>query len=127
MKLHNKTIESFLKADCLLAPGELVEISGVYEVCHHDEKRTTVVLLRTTIFPCCRQCGDLVRYRILNAVQHISEDPDFQEEPLQQDNPRHEMQIPTFTFPMQLSRSHGFRFQQKPVRAWSSGPDGRDL
>ena len=121
----NTTI--FDQTDCLLAPGELVQQSGIYEICHQDEPRASVILMRNTIFPYCRRCGESVRYKILEIIPHISEDPDFQEDPLGTDNPSHKMMIPTPTFPMQLGRAHGFRFQQEILQAWADGSSGGDL
>jgi len=115
------TVETFDQSDCTLAPGELIEQSGIYEICHQDEPRASVILMRNTIFPFCRRCGDMVRYKILELVPHISEDPDFQEEPSETDNPSHKMQIQTSTFPMQLGRAHGFRFQQDSLQTWPGG------
>jgi len=125
MAPRNTTI--FDQTDCLLAPGELVEYSGIYEICHQDEPRASVILMRNTIFPYCRRCGERVRYKVLEIVPHISEDPDFQEVPREPDNPSHKMMIPTPTFPMQLGRAHGFRFQQETLQAWPGGPSGGDL
>jgi hypothetical protein len=118
---------TFDQTDCTLAPGELIKQSGIYEICHQDEPRASVILMRNSIFPFCRRCGDMVRYKILELVPHISEDPDFQEDPPGTDNPSHKMMIPTPTFPMQLGRAHGFRFQQDCLQTWSSGPHGGDL
>lgn len=118
---------TFDQTDCFLAPGELVQQSGIYEICHQDEPRASVILMRNTIFPYCRRCGERVRYKILELIPHISEDPDFQEDPPETDNPSHKMMIPTPTFPMQLGRAHGFRFQQEAIQAWPGSPGGRDL
>lgn len=120
----------FDQADCALAPGELVQHSGIYEICHHDEPRSTVILTRNTVFPYCRVCGERVRYKILELVPHISEDPDFQEDTEDvpgRDNPNYKMEIPISTFPMQLNRAHGFRFQQETLQTGSEGPAIRDL
>jgi hypothetical protein len=125
LKDINNTI--FDQADCLLIPGELVEYSGIYEICHHDEPRSTVLLTRNTVFPYCRRCGEQVRYKILELVPHISEDPDFQEDIEEPDNPPYKMRIPTSTFPMQLNRAHGFRFQHESLQTGPNGPSFRDL
>jgi|SRR5579864_816578 len=125
MAPRNTTI--FDQTDCLLAPGELVEQTGIYEICHQDEPRASVILMRNTIFPYCRRCGERVRYKILEPIPHISEDPDFQEDPPGTDNPSHKMMIPTPTFPMQLGRAHGFRFQQETLQTWPSSPSGGNL
>jgi hypothetical protein len=127
MGLKDTNIETYDQSDCTLVPGELIEQSGIYEICHQDEPRASVILMRNTIFPFCRRCGEMVRYRILELVPHISEDPDFQEDPPKTDNPSHKMKIPTSTFPMQLGRAHGFRFQQDCIQAWASGSQSGDL
>jgi hypothetical protein len=119
----------------MLNPGELVQHSGLYEICHEDETRATVILARNTVFPYCRQCGDRVRYKLVQVAPHISEDPDFREEPFCEDpdsgpaadNPGYLMQVPTSTLPVQLGRAHGFRFHQDNLQAGRSGPDGGDL
>jgi hypothetical protein len=126
-ELNDTNIETFDQSDCTLAPGELIEQSGIYEICHHDEPRASVILMRNSIFPFCRRCGEMVRYKILEPVPHISEDPDFQEDPPETDKPSYKMQIPTSTFPMQLGRAHGFRFQQDCLQTWASSPQGGDL
>ncbi len=118
----------------MLNPGELIQHSGVYEICHEDETRATVILMRDTVFPYCRQCGDRVRYKLVQAAPHISEDQDFREDPDEDpdpgptgDNPGYLMQVPTSTLPVQLGRAHGFRFHQDNLQARRSGPDGGDL
>jgi len=113
------------QSDCTLEPGEPIVCSGIYEICHFDENRATAILMRNTIFPYCRQCGERVRYKLLQPIPHISEDPDFREEA--PDNPNYLMQVPTTTFPMQLGKAHGFRFHQDTIQAWRSGPEGGDL
>jgi hypothetical protein len=104
----NKDIQ-FDQTDCTLNPGELIQHSGIYEICHEDETRATVILVRNTVFPLCRECGERVRYKLLRPVPHISEDEDFREDP-SSDNPGYLMQVPTSTLPVQLGRAHGFRF-----------------
>jgi hypothetical protein len=113
------------QSDCTLLPGDLIEHSGVYEICHFDENRATVILTRNAIFPYCRRCAERVRYKLIQPVPHISEDPDFREEV--SDNPDYLMQVPNKTFPMQLGKAHGFRFQQDVLQTWPGGPEGGDL
>jgi hypothetical protein len=125
-----RSTQVFDQTDCVLNPGELVQHSGVYEICHEDETRATVILMRNTVFPYCRQCGDRVRYKLVQVAPHISEDQDFCEDPDSSpagDNPGYLMQVPTPTLPVQLGRAHGFRFHQDNLQAWRSGPDGGDL
>ena len=89
MELKDRNIATNIaiydQTDCTLVPGELVDQSGIYEICHRDEPRASVILMRNTIFPYCRRCGETVRYKILELVPHISEDPDFQEDPPETD------------------------------------------
>jgi hypothetical protein len=127
MELTDKNKSMFDQTDCMLTPGEPVQQSGIYEICHHDEERSSVILMRNTIFPFCRQCGELVRYKVLELVPHISEDPDFQEDALKPDNPRFEVHIPRGMAPTQLSRAHGYRFHQDTLQAGPGGPQGGDL
>ena len=76
------------QSDCLISPGELVTQSGIYEICHKDEPRVKVLLVRNSIFPFCKRCGEQVRYKLLQAAPHISEDPDFLESASEADIPR---------------------------------------
>jgi hypothetical protein len=122
MNLRNTFFE---QSDCMLVPGTMITQSGIYEICHSDESRATVFLMCNSVFPHCRQCGADVRYKLLQPVPHISEDPDFRED--KADNPGYHMQTPNTTFPMQLGKAHGFRFQQDAIQTWRSGPDGGDL
>ena len=125
--MEPRNTPTFDQTDCFLTPGELVQQSGIYEICHQDEPRANMILMRNTIFPYCRRCGERVRYKVLELIPHISEDPDFQEDLPETDNPPHKMMIPTSTFPMQLGRAHGFRFQQEAVQAWPGSPSGGDI
>jgi hypothetical protein len=66
--------------ECTYRAGELVDQTGIYEVCHTDEQRQTVVLVRAQFFPECVCCGIEVRYRLLQAAPHVYEDEDFRPE-----------------------------------------------
>ena len=96
--------------------------SGLYEICHSDEPRVQVLLLRDTFFPSCRNCGEAVRYRLVQAAPHISEDPDFMDAPTE-DNPLTTQTVLNISFPVQLGRPHGFRFWHHIVQAWRSGSE----
>ena len=115
------------QSDCTIVPGDVVEDSGIYEICHSDEPRTTLLLLRNSFFPYCRKCGETVRFRLLQAAPHISEDPDFSEEGAEIDNSllNKPTQIPLF--PTQLGIAHGFRFVQEVTPAWGTGTGSGDL
>lgn len=134
-------------SDCPISPGTLVEESGIYEICHVDEPRVTVLLLRNTFFPHCERCGENVRYKLVQAVPHISEDPDFLAGFEEADNSPLNLTIPNNTVPqwspqhalllalLLLSRvmgwklgvGHGFRFWQQFVQAWAGGTEGGNI
>jgi|SRR5579864_2571684 len=129
MKVRNGSEVRIEQSDCPLMPGEIVEESGIYEICHTDEPRSSVILLRNSFFPHCKQCGDLVRYRLIQSVPHISEDPDFLEKfpETDPDNPTSRMAVPNNTLPLQLGMAHGFRFWQQIAPAWAGGSEGGNL
>ncbi|HEY6251204.1 MAG TPA: hypothetical protein VI685_14695 [Candidatus Angelobacter sp.] len=108
---------------------KLCKKSGVYEICHIDEPGNSVILLRNTFFPHCKQCGNLVRYRLIQSVPHISEDPDFREEfpEADPDNPPAKMEVPNTTLPVQLGIAHGFRFWQQLIQTWTGGSESGNL
>ncbi len=122
MPTKNETLSRFEQSDCTLSPGEIVEQSGVYEICHADEPRTPVLLLKNTFFPYCRQCGNLVRYKLIQAAPHISEDPDLSEDFQETDNPLLRQIVPNNIVPLQLGMAHGFRFSQQTLQAGRTDP-----
>jgi hypothetical protein len=115
------------QSDCTILPGDIVEQSGIYEICHSDEPRTTLLLLRNSFFPYCRKCGETVRFRLVQSAPHISEDPDFNEDGAEIDNSLLNKGTPISLFPTQLGIAHGFRFLQEVAPAWGTGSDGGDL
>jgi len=127
MRVKNSKAARYDQSDCMISPGELVESSGIYEICHADEPRVTVLFLRNTFFPSCRQCGDQVRFRLIQAAPHISEDPDFLEDFPEEDIPSAEVISPTGTFPLQLGVAHGFRFWPQMVPARRDSSDNGNL
>jgi hypothetical protein len=127
MQQHQRYSAKYDQSDCDLNPGETVKQSGIYEICHSDEPRTTLLLLRNSFFPFCRQCGNSVRYRLLHAAPHISEDPDFSEAVPETDNSLLNKATPISLFPTQLGIAHGFRFLQEVAPAWGTGSDHGDL
>ena len=123
--IHGKGID---QSDCPFPPGDMVSDSGLYEICHYDdEPRSRVILTVRGVFPQCRRCGDKVRYKLLERVPHISEDPDFNEFFTGPYNPALDSSAPTQAFPMQLGQAHGFRFWQNTLQTWRYGPESRDL
>lgn len=122
-----RTSTVYDQSDCTLNPGETVTESGIYEICHSDEPRTALLMLRNSVFPFCRKCGDSVRFRLVQAAPHISEDPDFNEEVSQVDNSMLNQGIPTSLSPTQLGITHGFRFLQEVASAWGTSTDNGNL
>ncbi|PYP85375.1 MAG: hypothetical protein DMG65_20850 [Candidatus Angelobacter sp. Gp1-AA117] len=51
-------------------PGDVVPESGIYKV-QHDSHRLmhTATLLRETLFPLCRHCGQRVRFELRRQVK----------------------------------------------------------
>jgi len=98
------------QGDCPFEPGEIVAESGLYEICHSDEPRTSAVLVRGERFPVCNRCEEEVRYKLLQAVPHISEDPDFA---LPAGNPANLSASPMGQFPRQMGATHGYRYSQE--------------
>lgn len=129
MEEKKRNERQFDQSDCLLIPGEIVQESGVYEICHSDEPRSSLILLRNTFFPYCRQCAELVRYKLVQSVPHISEDTDFLEEFPEEDpdSPATKMAVPNNAFPLQLGIAHGFRFWNQIVQTWTGGPEDGNL
>jgi hypothetical protein len=117
----------FDQDDCPYVAGDTIQQSGLYEICHHDEPRTKVVLVVNGVFPFCRRCGDKVRYKLVQPVPHISEDPDFNEFFGEPYNPSTESSAPKLAVPIQLGLAYGFRFCQDPVPAWRESPEAGDL
>jgi hypothetical protein len=105
----------FSQADCPFAAGEVISQSGLYEICHHDEPRSRVMLTINGIFPFCRRCGEKVRYKMLQAVPHISEDPDFNEFLVDPNNLHAGSSAPKQALPLQLGQAYGFRFWQETL------------
>lgn len=127
MEQQHPNTAKYHQSDCPLNPGETVEQSGIYEICHSDEPRTALLLLRNSFFPFCRRCGDSVRFKLLHAAPHISEDPDFNEAVPETDNSLLNKATPTSLFPTQLGTAHGFRFVQEIAPAWGTGSDNGDI
>ncbi len=119
---------TFDQSDCPLSPGEEVKDSGIYEICHADEPRTSVLLLRNTLFPYCKRCEGRVRYKLVQAAPHISEDPDFVEDLAEAHNSSSNGTVRTTQmFPFQLGIAYGFRFWQQIIPAWGGGSEGGSL
>jgi hypothetical protein len=122
-----KKTNGFDQSDCSLEPGSSVPESGLYEICHADEPRAKVILTRESTFPFCRKCEERVRYKLLQAVPHISEDPDFTEFSNDPYNPPEHSAAPKRELPLQLGRAHGFRFWQNDLQAWGESEEPGNL
>lgn len=127
MQQEHTLPSKFDQSDCTLIPGEPVAQSGIYEICHSDEPRTSLLLLKNSFFPFCRKCGELVRFKLLQSAPHISEDPDFKEDNPPIDNSIMNQGTQISLFPTQLGIAHGFRFLQEVAPAWGTGTDNGDL
>jgi hypothetical protein len=64
----------------LLMPGDIVPASGVYGVVHGncESQELEMIFIAGQAFPMCRLCGSRVRFQLMRAVPHISEDRDFE-------------------------------------------------
>jgi hypothetical protein len=127
MKKRKTDVTRYDQSDCPLTAGHEIVQSGIYEICHHDEPRTTVILTVGGLFPECRKCGDKVRYKLLEAIPHISEDPDFKELFNEVRNLQPKDSAPSRVLPPQLGQAYGFRFQQDDMQTWREGSETGDL
>jgi hypothetical protein len=116
-------------SDCPYSPGEKVPSSGVYEICHREGSRTRMVLVRDDLFPLCASCCEgHVRYKLLRAAPHISEDPDFDELRPSRDNSTSNLTSPTPITPSLQSRPGDvFESRAEEVQAGGSRGPSRDL
>jgi hypothetical protein len=59
--------------------GELTAESGIHQVLGHPHfSEKELFLRRDSILPACPICGEPVTFRMVQAIAHIAEDPDFQ-------------------------------------------------
>jgi hypothetical protein len=65
----------------LYSAGQPVVETGIYEVIHDREHRTTheVVMLSGDSFPPCDTCAERVRFRQVRTAPYIFQDEDFEE------------------------------------------------
>jgi hypothetical protein len=77
MHLHHNKQEAS-NSGKLYRPAERVPDTGIYELLHESGSSGTIVLVRDREFPACPDCGSAVRFRLIQAAPHISEDEDFQ-------------------------------------------------
>ncbi len=63
----------------VLQSGDSVPVSGVWRLDHDAcRDKLELCLRKHELFPLCPSCGVSGCFRLLEEVQHISEDPDFQ-------------------------------------------------
>jgi hypothetical protein len=87
-----------------------------------------VILTMNGISPFCRICGERVRYKLVRAVPHISEDPDFTEfVPVIDDDVEAQKTGSRQAFPLQLGWAHGFRFWYDTAQARRDSTEVGDL
>lgn len=62
-------------------PGDSVRETGIYEVVHDRNHRTTheAVMLAKDVFPACDTCYEKVRFRLVRTAPYIFDDLDFEE------------------------------------------------
>ena len=62
-------------------PGDFVHETGIYEVVHDRDHRTTheAVMLAKDVFPACDTCYEKVRFRLVRTAPYIFDDLDFEE------------------------------------------------
>ncbi len=59
--------------------GEIVPVSGIWRSSHEEcEASCELWLGKENLFPPCPACSAAASFNLLEEVQHISEDPDFQ-------------------------------------------------
>ncbi len=65
----------------IFTAGSAVRESGIYEVLHDDNHRTSheVVMIADDLFPTCDTCDNRVRYRVLRTAPYIFSDEDFED------------------------------------------------
>jgi len=63
-------------------PGDTVRQSGIYEVVHDREHRSSheVVMVSGDKFPPCETCSDRVRFKLVRGATYIFFDQDFETE-----------------------------------------------
>jgi hypothetical protein len=70
----NRTIKKQLPEN---ASGHVAPVSGLYSV-EHGRCWEQIWVRRGQRFPPCPSCGDDTSFRLLQELQHVLEDPDFQ-------------------------------------------------
>lgn len=127
--MPRETSQTALSTDCPFPPGEKVPSTGVYEICHREGSRARVVLQRDEVFPhCATCCDDHVRYKLLCAAPHISEDPDFEELRSSADNSVLSTISPIPITPsLQSGQGDVFERRAEEIQAGRTRRDSRDL
>ena len=67
-----------LPLDGLLRSGDRAVHSGLYRIEHANHHAKEEVYIRKgTEMPMCRDCGKALKFRLIEKIPHIGEDPDF--------------------------------------------------
>ena len=62
----------------VLASGENVRHSGLYNIEHDSDVIEQEIFIRKgTMLPFCQDCGNPIKYRLIQKMEYIAEDPDF--------------------------------------------------
>ena len=123
----NTQIPKYDQEDCPFAPGELVSETGIYEMCHTDEDRVTVLLLRASVFPWCKSCGHAVRYKLVKGAPHISEDPDFADETADSHGTRTNGTFAAWLITPQIGLANDSGLSEDPLQTRRACTDSRNL
>jgi hypothetical protein len=77
-----KKLPSLAGSNHVFASGENARHSGIYKIEHHSEQvhqvEKEVFIAGGTKLPFCPLCASPLKFRLMQTVQYITEDPDFQ-------------------------------------------------
>jgi hypothetical protein len=64
--------------DEILNSGERASHSGLYRVYHESQATDReIFILKGTELPVCENCGKEIKFKLMEKIPHIGEDPDF--------------------------------------------------
>ena len=62
----------------ILTSGEQAQYSGLYGVYHESQdSKQEIFIQKGTELPVCQDCGEAIKFELLEKIPHIAEDPDF--------------------------------------------------
>jgi hypothetical protein len=77
-----KKMPNFAGSNHLAASGETARHSGIYRIEHAPDQiheiEKEVFIRKGTKLPVCRQCGGPLKFRLIQRVDYIADDPDFE-------------------------------------------------